>query len=67
MGWLRYALAGGVLVVAACALRRTLRPRAGAGSASLAERNASVEAAMEDQAMARAVSEVNSGEYDMQG
>jgi hypothetical protein len=26
-----------------------------------------VEAAMEDQAMARAVSEVNSGEYDMQG
>jgi hypothetical protein len=66
MRWLRYALAGGVLVAVGCALGRARRTKQ-ALNIPAGERNAGVEAAMEDQAMARAVSEVNSGEYDMQG
>jgi hypothetical protein len=66
MRWLRYVLVGGVLVAVGCALGRARRTDR-AWNVPAGERNASVEAAMEDQAMARAVSEVNSGEYDMQG
>ena len=66
MRWLRYALAAGVVVAVGCALGRARRTDR-AWNVPAGERNASVEAAMEDQAMARAVSEVNSGEYDMQG
>jgi hypothetical protein len=66
MSWLRFAVAGSVLVAVACAIGRARRAERGVDSAPH-QPNANVEADMEDQAMARAVSEVNSGEYDMQG
>ncbi|HWL61301.1 MAG TPA: hypothetical protein VNQ32_00740 [Steroidobacteraceae bacterium] len=70
MRWLKYVFAGAALVLLGWALKRQLNTRGNAQRDDVpASRPATspVEQEMEDQAMARAHSEVASGEYDMQG
>jgi hypothetical protein len=70
MKWPRYAFAGAAVLAVGCILMQGIRSRsraragrtsAGRGSSSRIGKEA------EDQAIARAQSEVASGEYDMQG
>lgn len=68
MKWLKYAIAATALAVLWSALnrRRPAAPHSAAPDPASASASP-VEQEMENQAMARAHSEVASGEYDMQG
>lgn len=70
MRWLKYVFAAAALLLLGWALKRQLDTRRVAhrnGAPGARPATSPVEQEMEDQAMARAHSEVASGEYDMQG
>lgn len=69
MKWLGYAFTGAAVMMLGCVVARSLRARPTRDGRSPAGRAvpSRIGQEAEDQAIARAQSEVASGEYDMQG